>query len=192
MPGMMSISLRLCQTLISTIRADTVLGVSAYRRARVGAAAGLVTALAVGWIATARVGHRNEPAVPVSAATSPVRCHEPTWRFPSVHCSFDGVEIDYRLIVAVPVGPVYLDAIGSTRRRSESGRPDCAHGAEDERSWSWPSQPRRVAGRFACRREHGRAAMWWTVADRGVLAHAVGADADLASLFAWWLSHSER
>jgi hypothetical protein len=151
-----------------------------------------VAALAVGWIATSRVGRAHEPAAPVSAATSPARCHDPTRRVPHVHCSFDGVEIDYRLIDPVPVEPVYLDAIGSTTRRTESGRPGCAHGAEDERSWSWPSQPSRAAGRFACRREHGRAAMWWTVADRGVLAHAVRADADLASLFAWWLSHSER
>jgi hypothetical protein len=34
--------------------------------------------------------------------------------------------------------------------------------------------------------------MWWTVEDRGLLAHAIAADADLASLFAWWQSHSER
>jgi hypothetical protein len=59
-------------------------------------------------------------------------------------------------------------------------------------SWSRPEHPRRVVGRFSCRTEQGRAAMWWTDVDRGVLAHAVAPDDDLALLLAWWCSHSER
>lgn len=166
--------------------------VTSYRRARVGAAAGLVAALALGWIATSRMGRAGEPPMAGVAATPPARCHDPTLREPHVQCVLDGIEVDYRLIKAESVEPMYVDAIGSTTRRIGSGPPGCLDGDEDERSWSRPSQPRRVAGRFACRLEQGRAAMWWTVADRGLLAHAVGADADLASLFAWWLSHSER
>jgi hypothetical protein len=34
--------------------------------------------------------------------------------------------------------------------------------------------------------------MWWTVADRGLLAHATATDGDLGSLFSWWESNSER
>ena len=141
----------------------------------------------------------NVSAAPAASAAAPppARCHDPTVRELHVQCTLDGVQVDYRLVDAGSTNPtsvnaVYVDAIGATTSRLGSGPPRCARGGDDERSWSRPSQPRRVAGRFACRREHGRAAMWWTVADRGVLAHAVGADADLASLFAWWLSHSER
>ena len=174
-------------------------GMTATRRVRVGAAAGLVAALAVGWIATSRM---SDPGVvpaaspaPSLTVPTPARCHDPTAREPHVDCTLDGVDIDYRLIRAVSastVNAVYGDAIGSTTSRPGSGPPRCARGGEDERSWSRPSQPRRVAGRYACRREHGRAAMWWTVADRSLLAHAVSSDDDVSRLFVWWLVHSER
>jgi hypothetical protein len=170
---------------------------TANRRVRVGAAVGLITALAVGWIATSRVGNPHlAPAAP-AAAPPPARCHDPTARQLHVQCTLDGVQVDYRLIEGGSTNPasvnaVYVDAIGSTTSRVGSGPPGCARGGEDERSWSRPSQPRSVVGRFACRHEHGRAAMWWTVADRGLLAHAVASDGDLARLFSWWLSHSER
>jgi hypothetical protein len=172
---------------------------TATSRVRVGAALALVAALAVGWIATSRMsdprGARTFSPASSGAVPTPARCHDPTGREPDVHCTLDGVDIDYRLTreaSATTMNAVYGDAIGSTTTRPGSGPPRCARGGEDERSWSRPSRPRRVAGRYACRHEQGRAAMLWTVADRGLLAHAVSSDGDLARLFAWWLAHSER
>jgi hypothetical protein len=135
------------------------------RRARALAAAALLVTLAGASIAMARIDHeRHRPA---------------------------GVDVEYSHVGRARVRAAYLEAIG-TRRLPERGEVRCARGAPDERAWSRPAHPSRVAGRFACRSENGRAAMWWTDTDRGVLAHAVSPDADLARLFAWWLAHSER
>jgi hypothetical protein len=135
------------------------------RRARVFAAAALLVTLAGASIATARVDHeRDRPA---------------------------GVGVEYSHVGRARVRAAYFEAIG-TRPLPARGEVRCARGTPDERAWSRPAHPSRVAGRFACRSENGRAAMWWTDTDRGVLAHAIAPDADLARLFAWWLSHSER
>jgi hypothetical protein len=137
------------------------------RRARLTAAVALLVTLATAWVATARIDR------------------EPVDRL--------GPTVESSQIGRRRLGAAYLHAIGtaaySTRR---SGGTRCVGGSAGERTWSRPAHPRRVVGRFACRVEHGRAAMWWTDADRGVLVHAVAPDDDLASLFAWWLSHSER
>ena len=63
----------------------------------------------------------------------------------------------------------------SVSRAGVRRQPACAQGGEDERSWSRPTAPRLAVGRYACRIEQGRAAMWWTVDDRGLLAHATSA-----------------
>ena len=136
------------------------------RRVRVAAAVTLLAALGGAWIATSRVGPR---------AGGRAR-----------------IQVEYSRFGAGRVSAAYKDAIGSIAALSRSGGAGCARGIADERAWSRPAEPRRVAGRFACRSENGRAEMWWTDTDRGVLAHAVSSDRDLASLFEWWLSHSER
>jgi hypothetical protein len=186
-------------------------------RARGSAAVALVAALAAGWLVTARMGHGG--AAPASASlpvagSAEVQPHGPALtdlreRVPAgarcvaanggsaLHCVLDGIRVEYRSVPAASVNAVYLDSLGGdslggAASRAGSGRPACARGRLDERSWSRISQPQRVAGRYSCRLEKGRAAMLWTVADRGLLVHAVAPDGDLASLFAWWLSHSER
>jgi hypothetical protein len=177
-------------------------------RLRTGAAITLVVVLAVGWVATTRLGHgpgRAEAAV--AAHPAPTAASEPPATTPAstaasavqstVHAggarSLDGVDVTYRKFLPVDVGTAYLAAIASSGHAGPArGVPACSRGGEEERPWSLPAKPRRALGRYACRIEQGRAAMWWTVASRGVLAHAVAADADLASLFAWWESHPER
>jgi hypothetical protein len=169
---------------------------------RLGAAVGLVVALALGWVATSRMGHSTAPAAAAPIAPAGVgtratlapaaRCDGMMGRSSEMRCSVDGIAVDYRLLTAASLSAVYVDAIGATTSRSGAGPPQCATGGADERSWARLWQPHRVAGRFACRREQGRAAMWWTIADRGLLAHAVAPDGDVASLYEWWLSHSER
>jgi hypothetical protein len=67
----------------------------------------------------------------------------------------------------------------------------CARGAADERAWSQPSAPAAIAGRYACRAAGGRAEMWWTVDDIGLVGHATRTDGDLAALFTWWRDHHE-
>jgi hypothetical protein len=116
----------------------------------------------------------------------------------ATRCSIARVDVDYRLMATGSLRSAYLAAVlpgfagGSASLASGSGPPACARGAEDERAWSRPAAPPRAVGRYACRIEQGRAAMWWTVDDRGLLAHATATDGDLASLFEWWESHSER
>lgn len=114
------------------------------------------------------------------------------------HCSMARVDVDYRLVAGGSLRSVYLAAVlpgfagGSASLAAGSGPPACARGAEDERGWSRPAAPQRTVGRYACRIEAGRAAMWWTVDGRGLLAHATATDGNLTSLFEWWESHSER
>ncbi len=107
------------------------------------------------------------------------------------HCAIGAVQVEYSLLGAGALRAGYLAAVGSAAHPA-AGEPACANGAEEERSWSRPTAPRLAVGRYACRIEQGRAAMWWTVDDRGLLAHATSSGADLASLFAWWDSHAER
>jgi hypothetical protein len=190
-------------------------------RARKVTAMVLVGGLAVGWIATSRAGHgsgSNRAETPRPATvTSPVRtdanrswhalralipngarCSAARGPGTEARCSVAGVDVDYRLLGGRSLRAAYLAPLapglsgGSMVLGPGSGPPVCAHGGEEERSWSRPTAPRRAVGRYACRIEQGRAAMWWTVDDRGLLAHAMSPGADLTSLFAWWESHSER
>jgi len=126
------------------------------------------------------------------------RCIEERGTTEMARCSVAQVSVEYRLVPADALRSAYLTAVlpgfagGPATLAAGSGPPACARGAEDERAWSRPAQPKRAVGRYACRIEQGRAAMWWTVEDRGILAHAAAPDTDLTSLFAWWESHAER
>jgi hypothetical protein len=147
------------------------------RRARVAAAVALLVTLAAAWVATSRIEREQ------------LNRRSPTVEWPTVE--WPTVESWY--LERSRLGSAYLRAIGTAAYSTHrSGGARCVEGTADERAWSRPARPRRAVGRFACRVENGRAAMWWTVADRGVLDHAVAPDDDLAALFAWWLSHSER
>ena len=195
-------------------------------RARAVAASALVAALAVGWLATSRLGdapgrratrlpaavasgggvpNRSNRAHPVSVTTDADRalrasvpvgalCAYGPRSASEAHCSIGGVDVEYRLTGSAALAAGYRAAIGVKPGPASpaSGGPRCARGGEEERSWSRPAAPHRAVGRYACRIEQGRAAMWWTVDDRGLLAHAIRSGGDLASLFAWWDSHAER
>jgi hypothetical protein len=172
----------------------------------------VVVALAVGWFVTARIGNGDAlaqgsapaTAVTTTAGPSPDRavlellpgdaqCRDQDRSTATVHCVLAGIDVDYRRVTTRAVAATYRATIGMHRTPAGSiGAPACARGGQEERAWSRPDTPRRVAGRYACRVEQGRAAMWWTVDDRGLLAHAIASNGDLASLFAWWSSHSER
>jgi hypothetical protein len=177
----------------------------------------LVTGLAVAWIVTAHAGHRGGAATVAGAEAGPTAVAPSSGPSglsgPSITTAIaasnaarprrsirsDGsVRVAYRTLRGDGLQAAYLAALapglrgGSATLGSGSGPPACAHGGEEERAWSRPAAPARAVGRYACRIEDGRAAMWWTIEDRGLLAHAVAPDADLASLFEWWESHSER
>jgi hypothetical protein len=186
-------------------------------RLRRTAALVLVGVLAVGWFETARMGRTDaltepkdttvlSPLPPTTTSGSRAdavlmhllpagaQCHDQDRSRAVTRCEVAGIDVDYRLVGADRVRSVYRAAIGASAGapRPAHGPPACARGAEDERAWSRPGTPVRVAGRYACRVEQGKAAMWWTVADRGLVAHSTAPDGDLPSLFAWWESHSER
>jgi hypothetical protein len=99
-----------------------------------------------------------------------------------VRCTVDRVDVEITLL-GRGADSAYRTAI-KVAPRPAAGAPACARGRPDERSWSRPSAPTRVVGRYRCTFEHGRAVMWWT--DDGLLAHATATDADLARLFTWW------
>jgi hypothetical protein len=146
-------------------------GTKGLGRARTVATVALLAALGAGWIATSRMG-----ATAMGSAPAPR---------PSI-------QVERERVGSGSVRAAYADAVRPIASRTRSGPVGCAHGDEDERAWSAPPHPRRVAGRFTCRYEKGRAAMWWSDNHRGLLTHAIASDDDLASLFAWWLAHSER
>jgi len=115
-------------------------------------------------------------------------CHTEPREPAAITCEIAGVAVEARL-----VGD---DARREYAARSQAhitprrGAPACALGRDDERAWSRPSTPAVAAGRYRCRIEHGRAAMWWTD-EHGIVAHAVARDGNLARLFAWWRAHRE-
>jgi hypothetical protein len=122
---------------------------------------------------------------PVAARRTP-DCRGLSGSRPEVTCVVDRVELDIRLYASGTAAEAYTRATGAPARPG-AGAPACDRGVPDERSWSEASAPTVGVGRYRCRFEHGRAAMWWTHGDR--LAHAVGPDHDLAALFAWWRVH---
>jgi hypothetical protein len=167
-------------------------------RARPIAAAVLIAALTVGWLAA---GHRSRaagssaPVTPSSTATPPASSNAPADRICApasgagegeVRCVLDGVRVDIRTYPPGTGAAAYRRASG-VAARPHDGPPACARGEPDERAWSDPAAPTVAVGRYRCVLEAGRAAMWWTRGDR--LAHAVSADSDLAALFAWWRTH---
>jgi hypothetical protein len=101
-----------------------------------------------------------------------------------VSCEIEGVAVDAELPEPGALDTHYRQRSGA-RPAARAGGPACAAGRPDERSWSRPADPTRPVGRYRCRIEGGRAAMWWTD-ERGVLAHALARDRDLARLFRWW------
>jgi hypothetical protein len=109
-----------------------------------------------------------------------------------VRCVIDGIELNVQLFAPEAVTTAYRRAIGAagTGTTARSGAPACARGLPDERAWSVAASPAMAAGRYQCRVERGRAAMWWTRGDR--LEHAVSRDGDLAALFSWWRTHPSQ
>lgn len=167
------------------------------------AAAALLAGLAAAWL---MAGHGSYPsaatdAPPAVAAPSLVssptvstattvplsrdcRGLSPTRR--DVRCVVDGIDLEVRLFTPASVAAAYRRAAGADVA-ARSGTPACARGVADERAWSAPASPGAAVGRYRCRFERGRAAMWWTRGDR--LVHAVARDGDLAGLFSWWRAH---
>ncbi len=105
---------------------------------------------------------------------------------PEARCVIDAVDLHARLLAPGTVAAAYRRAAAADAA-PKSGPPACARGVPDERTWSVAASPAAAAGRYRCRFERGRAAMWWTRGD--VLVHAVARDGDLAGLFTWWRAH---
>jgi hypothetical protein len=179
-------------------------------RARPIAAAALLAALTGAWLVAAQRGHAGAvPSPPVSVdsvapqPTAPQTtgasvtgipvgrdCGRPSAARPEARpearCVIDGVTLHAWVFPPGTVAEAYhREARADAAPRS--GPPLCARGVPDERAWSTAASPALIAGRYRCRFEHGRAAMWWTHANR--LTHAVASDGDLAGLFAWWRAH---
>ena len=181
-------------------RRDRRANVSPSRTRRLAAGA-LIAVLAVAVLAASRGGSPSSASAPVAApaadpATVPVDpaplralfagnpgCVDHGVDVPEVSCTVDGVRVDARL-----VGPAEAERTFAADPAPHSGPPACAQGRPDERTWSRPDAPVVAVGRYRCRIEGGRAAMWWTD-EAGIITHAVAADADLAQLFAWWEAH---
>jgi hypothetical protein len=166
------------------------------RLRRIGAVA-LVATLALAWLAIDRAGRASTAPAPTTVADvapvdpTPLRavfagqpgCADHGSDVPEVACTIDGVRVDARLL-----GPAEAERAFAPIRAAQEGPPACAQGQADERNWSRPAAPEVAVGRYRCLVARGRAEMWWTD-DAGIIAHAVGADADLARLFAWWRAH---
>lgn len=182
-------------------------------RARPIAAAALLAALTAGWLV---VGHRSHASAAADAALSSTPASPPTippttsvpetspttspptkvprttdcqglsQSRPEVRCILAGVDLDVRRFAPATVAAAYVRAAGA-EAEPRSGPPACASGRADERSWSVSTAPDAAVGRYRCRLESGRAAMWWT--QDGRLFHATARDGDLAALFAWWRAH---
>jgi hypothetical protein len=135
-----------------------------------------VLAGAVWWVT--REGARESPRARRPAGTTVV---EPR--------AIDGVRVTYRRVPDVE--SAYRRVAGPDDGVAVRGAAACSRGRSDERAWAEPARPGVEAGRYLCRFEGDHAAMWWTVHDRGLLAHATSEDADLAALFAWWLAHGD-
>jgi hypothetical protein len=112
-----------------------------------------------------------------------LRCTDVIAPVPAVHCSSDRVSVDAWLLTLAGASARYRAEI-DVSIMSHTGAPACERGIPEERAWARPATPGEVAGRYQCRIEGGRAAMWWT--DGALLAHAVATDDNLGALFAWW------
>ncbi len=181
-------------------------------RKRVVAAAFLV-ALASGWLVLAR--HHDSSASPLpidpqgaASATSisslpgavdtgalrgyldpGAVCTDIASAVPTVSCTLGRIRLDAQLVDTAAASAVYVARSGA-RVAPHRGPAACARGSIDERAWSRPSTPAIAVGRYDCRIEGGRAAIWW-FDEHGIVAHAVAPNRDLASLFSWWVTHVE-
>jgi hypothetical protein len=174
------------------------------------AAAALLAALASGWLVLAR--HHGSSAAPLpvdpqlaapstvapAIDTSELRgyldpgavCRDEVAAVPSVSCTLGRVEIDAELVDRAAASQVYVSRSGA-RIAPRHGPPACARGAVDERAWSRSGAPAIAVGRYECRVEAGRAAIWW-FDEHGIVVHAVSPDGNLSSLFSWWVTHVEQ
>jgi hypothetical protein len=174
-------------------------------RSRPVAAGALLAGLTAAWLVA---GHRSHAPASADAASGIVApSSAPPSTFPTttttvpvsgncgglsparreVRCVIDGVDLDVRVFGSGSVAGAYRRAAGVTATAARSGLPACARGVPDERAWSTAASPDAAVGRYRCRFEGERAAMWWTRGDR--LLHAVASDGDLAGLFSWWRAH---
>jgi hypothetical protein len=177
-------------------------------RVRVIATALLLGGLALAWLSFAHSSARTAvpvltkesvPAVPPDPRVDTARlrmlfadagrCVDASAARPRISCAIDGVRVEASLFTVQDARAVYEKRLG-VRIRPGTGAAACAQGAVDERSWSRAAEPAIAVGRYRCRLEGGRAALWWTD-EHGVLAHAVAADPDLRKLFRWWLVHRD-
>jgi len=130
------------------------------------------------------------PRLPTNAIAHAVvttsRCAGLSVARPHVRCAADGFVEEVALYTAATVGPAFRRIAGRAPT-ARSGPAACADGHPDERAWSLASAPLQAVGRYLCRFEQGRAAIWWTHGDR--LWHALANDADLATLFTQWSAH---
>lgn len=176
------------------------------------AAAVLLAGLTIAWLA---VGHQShgaasadapQPVAPVTAAPTTARPPAPPPRAidravvdtaecvglaltqPHVRCGMDGFpgHEEIALYTSATVGPEFRRVAGE-KVQPRTGPPACASGRPDERAWSLPTAPYNAVGRYLCRFETGRAAIWWTHGDR--LLHVVSDNANLAALYSWWAQH---
>jgi hypothetical protein len=182
-------------------------------RARPVAAGLLLAGLAGAWLVVGRESHGSAAVVPpvvappsavvattvssslpiapprnaiAHAVVTTVRCTGLSVVRPHVRCTADGFIEEVALYTSATVGPAFRKIAGGAAK-PHSGPAACATGQPDERAWSLASAPRQAVGRYLCRLEGGRAAMWWTHGDR--LWHALTNDADLATLFSQWSEH---
>jgi hypothetical protein len=117
------------------------------------------------------------------------KCADVPGPVPTLRCVIDRVDVEARLLEPKHAQAVYeQESAAITAPRQ--GPPACARGQADERAWSRPVAPAVAVGRYHCRIEAGRAAIWWTD-EHGLVAHAVAVDGDLAALFEWWRAHHD-
>jgi hypothetical protein len=170
----------------------------------------LLAALASGWLVFAR--HHSSAAAPLpidpqlAAPASSVApaidttqlrgyldptavCADVIAAVPSVSCTLGRVQLDAELDDTAAASQLYVSRSGA-RVAPRHGPPACARGAPDERAWSRADAPAVAVGRYECRIESGRAAIWW-FDEHGIVAHAVAPDGNLISLFSWWVTHVE-
>ncbi len=136
----------------------------------------------------------TSPASPVADALAAVavrtdKCAGLSTKRPHLRCIVDGAIMEVALYTKGTVGAAFR-RIAGTPVPARSGPAACAADEPDERSWSAASAPQNAIGRYVCRIEASRAAIWWTRGDR--LLHVEAGDPhdpDLAKLFSWWLAH---
>ena len=170
----------------------------------------LLAALASGWLVLAR--HHGSAASPLpvdpqAASSTPTQpapdtsalrgylgsgavCADVAAAVPSVSCTLGGIGLDAELVDNAAASALYVARSGA-RVAPHKGPAACAHGAPDERAWSRAGAPAIAVGRYACRIESGRAAIWW-FDEHSIVAHAIAPDSNLTSLFSWWVTHVEQ